>query len=420
MSYKLRLFLISILFAGTTSAAYAADETKDPYENNLLGSLGGQRSKLSDAGLDVTLEYKADFFSTTSGGIKRGGNYLDNTDLKLALDGEKLLGIHGNKALIYLINNNGSKPNESRVGSTQGVDNIEVATNTLKLYEAWVDQSFLADKLSLLLGLHDLNSEFAATDMTVNFIKPVMQIGQTFAQSGKNAPSIFPNTSLAARIKIAPTDVNYISMAAFDGVPGNPGNRHGTHIDLNSNDGMLLVAETGFIPKMPDIEGDTPNKFALGAWEYTKKMDDMVDVDAKGTPVKNTMHGLYAISSYKIYNNKQAGHDLGVFLRGGMSDENTAQVDWDYEFGLVGSGWVPTRPDGEIGIGFAQAHNTDKYRQSKGGEARRSEYSTEIYYRDKIYRGISIQPDLQYVINPATDTATKNATIIGIRFDVNF
>ena len=416
----LALFLFSTALSCAATASYAAEEAKDPYADTLLGDIGGQRSKLSDAGVDVTVEYKADFLSDTSGGIKHGGNYLDNLDVKFAFDNDKLLGIKGNKALIYFLNNDGSKPNASRVGSTQGIDNIETGTSTFKLYEAWDEQSFFDNKLFVLVGLHDLNSEFDETDMTANFIKPTMQIGQTFAQSGQNGPSIFPTTSLAGRIKVAPTETSYISMAAFDGVPGDPNKPHGTHIDLRSRDGLLLIAEGGFTPKPADGVDGTPNKFAVGAWTYTKKMDDLVDVDGSGNPVKNRQDGAYFLSSYQVYHDKDAGHDLGVFLRGGIADGDTAQVDWDYEAGLVGNGWVPTRPDSEIGAGFSQAHNADKYIQSVSGAADRNEYSLELYYRDKLYRGISVQPDIQYVMNPGTDTVTKNATIVGIRFDVNF
>ena len=97
------------------------------------------RGKLADMGVDVTVEYKADIWHTTSGGIGRGSNYLGSLDLKFALDNQKLLGIKGNRALIYFLNDHGGKPNANQVGSTQGIDNIEVSTNTTRLYEAWIE-----------------------------------------------------------------------------------------------------------------------------------------------------------------------------------------------------------------------------------------------------------------------------------------
>ena len=217
-----------------------------------------------------------------------------------------------------------------------------------------------------------------------------------------------------------PTETTYVSAAAFDGVPGDPNFPHGTHIDLRPRDGLLLVAEAGCTPKAPEGVDGTPNKFAIGGWTYTKKMDDLVDIDGSGNPIKRRMEGVYLLSSYQIYNNKEAGHDLGVFFRAGLADGNTARADWDYETGIVGHGWVPTRPDGEIALGFSQAHNSDKYMQSVSGAAERNEYGFELYYRDKLMKGVSIQPDLQYIINPGTNPAVKDATVVGIRLDINF
>ena len=422
---KLALLTTSILFMiSAPYNSFAAEEIKNPYKDYLLGNWGGTRDKLSDIGIDASVEYKADLWAEVSGGLKRGNNYLDNTDIKFAIDGEKLFGVTGNKVFIYFLNNFGGKPNAHQVGSTQGIDNIEVTTNTFKLYEAWMEQSFWGKKLSVLLGLHDLNSEFDQSDMTANFIKPTAQIGQSFAQSGKNAPSIFPNTSLAGRLKYTPIDTAYFSAAVFDGVPQNPTHPHGTHIDLSSKDGLLLIAEAGFTPKAADADGgSTPNKFAVGAWTYSKAMDDLVSVDLNSNPIKRRMAGAYAISSYQFYHNKDTGHDLGAFFRAGMADGNTKQVNWDYETGLIANGWIPTRGDGELGLTLTQSHNSDKYMQlvnSRGGRYKRNEYALEFYYRDKIYRGVSVQPDVQYVINPSTNPTLKNATIVGIRLDVNF
>lgn len=340
------------------------------------------RGKLADMGVDVTVEYKADIWHTTSGGIGRGSNYLGNLDLKFALDNQKLLGIKGNRALIYFLNDHGGKPNANQVGSTQGIDNIEVSTNTTRLYEAWIEQDFFGDKLSVLLGMHDLNSEFMISDMATNFIKPVFQVNQEFAQTGKNGPSIFPNASVAGRVKYRPTEDGFVMAAAFDGVPGNPDHPRGTRAEFNKGDGGLVIAEAGLTPAAPDQGDARPNKFALGAWMYTEKFDDQIDVDGAGDPVKRRSRGMYLTSSYQFYHDKAAGHDLGAFFLGGVGDGDTGQVDWFYAAGVVGNGWMPTRADSEIGFGVTQSHNGDKYVRSveaAGNSTERNEYSLNLY-----------------------------------------
>ena len=416
---KLSVFLLSTALAAIAQPIHAAEE-KDPYADTLLGDVAGYRSTLSHAGVDVTVDYKADMFDVVSGGLKRGSNYLDNLDIQFTLDNEKLLGINGNKAFIYFVSNAGSKPSASRVGSIEGIDNVEVIHDTFKLLEAWDEQSFFGDTLSVLVGLHDLNSEFAVTDLSKNFLKPTMQIGQAFAQSGRNGPSLFPTTSVAARVKVAPTETTYVSAAVFDGVPGNVNRPHGTHIDFESSDGVLMIAEAGYTPKAAEGVEYQVNKFAVGGWVYSQKADNLVEVDSNGNPVKDRQAGAYLLSSYQIYNDARAGHTLGLFLRGDIANDDALQVDWDYQVGVVGNGWVPTRPDSEIGAGLSQSHNGDTYMDSVGGAADRNEYGLEVYYRDKLEKGITVQPDFQYIINPGMDQGTDNTTILGVRFDINF
>ena len=82
-------------------------------------------------------------------------------------------------------------------------------------------------------------------------------------------------------------------------------------------------------------------------------MDDMVDVDVNGNPVKNVANaGAYQLSELPaFYYDKGIGCSATVFFRPGIADGDTAPIDWAYEAGLrMAHGWVPTRPDSEIGL----------------------------------------------------------------------
>lgn len=412
--------------AAEAPAANSANDTAQtakpeaPYTDTLFGDWGGLRTRLNAWGIEPAIQYKGDFWAVTKGGLKNGTNYNDNLDIRFSLDGEKLWGASGSKAFIYLLNNAGSHPNGSRIGSVQGIDNIEVAqgADTFKLYEAWLEQSFFDGKLAVLAGLHDLNAEFMVTDLSLNFNLPVMQTQQSFAQTGVNGPPIFPNTSLALRSTVKPTEDSYVSVAAFNALAGNPSALRGTHVDFDFKQGLLLVSEIGYTPPAADSDA-VLNKFALGGWGYTHQADDLTSLDAAGNPVGHAQVGAYFLSSARVYYDAARGQALGVFARGGVADGDTAQVDWDYELGAVATGWVPTRPNSEIGAGFAQAHNGSKYRASVGGPSDDSEYGLELYYRDTVYSGVVLQPDLQYVINPGSDPSVENATVFGLRMDVS-
>lgn len=410
------LGFMGMLLAGHASAAETSVRNKAPtpppaseeqpaFDDKLLGDLGGQRSKLARAGVEVELNYSGDIWTVADGGKKRITTYLDFIELRTNLDNEKLFGLKGNTVSISVIDSNGTTTNGSTVGSVQGIDNSEVSANGVRIYEAWMQQNFLDDRLSVLVGLHDLNTEFAATPVSDNFLKPTMQIGQTFAQSGANGPSVFPTTSLAGRVKYKPSEATYVAAAVYDGVPGNPDRTSGSTVRIDRKDGLLLVAEAGWATE------EDVNKLAIGGWRYTTEMPDLV------TGELEPMQGLYVLSSYRFC--KQGDRTVSGFLRGGLADGDTAQAEWDYELGLVANGWMPHRPDSEIGVGLSGIRNSDDYMSANAGSDR-NEYSYELYYRDKLMRGVSIQPDMQYVVNPGTDGTTDDALVFGARLDISF
>ena len=390
----------------------------------MLTSMSAYRDQLADAGVEFSLTYDGDLASVADGGRKRLVTYLDFIEFRTTFDNEKLFGLKGNTVSFSLIDSNGTTTNGSTVGSTQGTNNSEVGPggNGVRLYEAWVQQNFLDDRVSVLLGVHDLNTEFVATTVSDNFITPTFQIGQTFAQSGENGPSVFPNTALAARLKVKPTEDSYAAFAVYDGVAGAPATDKGTGIRLKKKDGVLLVGELAYVPPAADSDAEL-NKLAVGVWNYTSGLDDLNEVDSNGNPAKSNSQGIYFLSSARIYHDKAAGRDVSAFARLGFADESTVQVDWDYSAGIVATGFVPTRPEGEFGLGVSGAHNGDAYVQSvvaAGGATARNETIYELYYRDTLFEGVSLQPSVQYVTNPGTDTVTDDALIFGTRLSVSF
>lgn len=190
--------------------------------NYFTGNWWGARDFFSTNGLSFEAVYKAESFSNLSGGNQKSSFYLDNIDLKMELDAEKLFGWNGALFNVYFLGNNGGGIGDAS-GVAQGISNIE-AYNTWKLYELWLDQSLFNNTVSVRVGLYDLNSEFDTRETSSLFINPSHGIGVDIAQSGHNGPSIFPTTSLALRLIVHPTESVYFQTALFDGIPGDPEN----------------------------------------------------------------------------------------------------------------------------------------------------------------------------------------------------
>jgi len=396
------------------------------YGDTLLGDWGGKRIAMIENGYDWEIVYKLDLFSKVSSSNQSGcightpfrcfKNYgLDNLDIKLSLDGEKIAGIKGSSALLYVLSNHGGKP-VVEGDHTAGLDNIETpeGANTVKLYQAWIQQTFLDERLSVLAGLYDLNSEFYVTESSGIFIQPVYGIGAEMAGTGQNGPSVFPTASFGMRAKFE-TAGYYLQAVILDGVPGDPNNLHGTHVQFNKGDGALQVVE-GAIP-LSAAENAHDNKLALGVWQYTARFDDLVDVDFNSNPVKRINHGYYAMME-KVLRYKTGGNEESIngFVRAGKSDGNTSQFDMSWSAGLVFSGLFAGRDQDQFGIAYALERNGEKWRISSGIPTV-AEKSLELTYRYQVIPGLVLQPEAQYLINHSSDPAQDKIWWLGMRLE---
>lgn len=369
------------LLQGHTDAPTAIDEPKSP--------------------VLVQLTYTSEVMSNASGGLERGTRYLDNLDIVFEADMEKLLGWTGATVQVYGLYNNGNSISEL-VGDAQAVSNIETGTKALRLYEAWIDQK-IGERLTLRAGLYDLNSEFDALEASGLFVSSPHGIGTDFAQSGENGPSIFPATSLAARVQWQPAEGWAIRAAILDGVPGDPNRPRRTSIKLGNGNGALLVGEV----EAPLGGG----KLLLGRWQYTARFEFN---DGSGADTGNA--GTYVRGEFPL----SSGGDrrIDAFFRLGAASGQFNMFDQFASGGLKFSNWVPGRDEDEFGIAVAAAFTSDSFRAATG--AGLSEVSIEATYRAPLNGWLTLQPSLHYIANPSASRGVSNALVLGLRADATF
>jgi porin len=379
------------------------------------GCLAADRASAEDGAFKLSGGYTADVVGTVSGGLAKRGRVLDDLQLFGDLDLDKVVGWKGATAHFEVLNNSGAMPNDD-AGTLQGVDNIEVTRQRLRLFEAWVEQGF-GDKGSVRAGLYDLNSEFYSNDSAGLLIAPAFGIGSELAATGPNGPSIFPSTALAVRARWTPTEAVYAEVAALNanaGVLGDPGG-----IKTSFDNGVLMIAEAGWQGR---------GKVAFGTWRYTDKQDDIrvvtpPDRPGAGGPVRTTAKGAYVLLERHL---SGAGEDAvrktTAFARLGVSDGDTTAFKGGWQAGVLVEHVFESRPDSAFSVGVNQAFLSGKYRDNAfdaGQRLERAESAIELTYADKIGR-ITIQPDVQYVKNPGADGDIGHALVATVRFSVEF
>jgi porin len=366
----------------------------------------------------VTVTYNAEGFANMSGGVRRGTTYLANLNVQLTLDMEHLAGWHGATIFLDGLGIHGGQPSDF-AGDAQGVSSI-AAPHAWKIYEAWVEQNFFANRFSALIGRYDLNSEFYHLHAADLFLNSSFGIGPEFSQSGRGGPSVFPDTAVGARFAFKPVAGVVLRSAVLDGVPvERPDGRK----VFAKGDGLLIVGEAAFLDR-PQPQSKVPprahrlrlgrfaqlppydGKFAVGAWHYT----------ATGGS------GAYAIGDAIVYTS-EAGRQLRAFGQAGAGDGRANRFSFYAGGGVNLSGAIPGRAKDEMGLAVAAARNGSTFveqQRNAGQRVDEFEVTLELAYRTPLTSRLAIQPDLQYVIHPNTDPRLRNALVGLIRVEFGY
>jgi porin len=405
---------------------------------DIIAGWAGVKAKWAERGVDPAFDYTGEVFSNVSGGIRRASVYLDNISLTLLLDMDKLLGWKGGTIFLYGLSIQGGNPSDN-AGDAQGLSNI-AAYPTSRLYEAWLQQNLWNNRLSLLAGLYDLNSEFAVIDAATVFLNPSQTIDPTFAFSGRNGPSVFPYTTVGMRVKYNPARDFYIQSALMNGVSGNPHHPSGTQILFNKSNGILSATEAGYLfwtssrpkPAKPGPRRRTfrtykkplyIGKVALGLWFYTARFAPILRApDSQNPPQIGGNHGLYVLLARTVVREQvDPARHLSLYARLGFANPRINRFAAYTGAGAVFTGLIPGRPEDVIGIGVGGAHNGNDYKKEQqrlGNPVKTTEWNIELTYRARISNWLILHPDLQYVINVNTNPAIRNALSVDFRLEI--
>lgn len=352
--------------------------------------------------IQFSASYTIDLLSNLSGGIKRGTVVLGKGDAIAEIDGSAF-GIDGATAFVDIQFVHGPGFSERWVGDAQVVSNIE-AVDALRPLEAWIQLPFLASKAYLKAGLIDLNGEFDVQNVGALFINSSHGIGPDFSQSGLNGPSIFPTTSGAVLLR-ATLDSWSGAIGAFDAVAGDPKRPRRTRIAYPGAKGALFVAEA-------ERTITEKHKLKAGAWIYTGKFDMLARLDGEGNPKRiSGNRGAYATFEARLA--EKGDRTLDGWVRIGIAEAEINPIATTLSGGIA---WGSDRRR----FGLAVAHARLGYAgrealRNEGIDAKGAETVIEATYSFDVTKGVTIQPDIQFIANPSWRPDLDNAMVAGVR-----
>lgn len=434
--------------AGTNAAAGPAAPAAAPETlrgTSLFGDWGGVKSYLASKGVNLSLEWTSETGANVAGGKKNGVGYADERTLWAHIDMEKLVGIPGLKVHAAAVNRAGSNYTSKAMGDPL-LQSLEIYGATdgrgVRIPRLYLEQSLWNDRVNIQAGRGSTGS-LAQDPFTCNFLN-LAECGmpRTFSQVGGGGA--WPNSVWFASLRVRPTEETYVAGSISpampfpgDGIAGFNWSPGYTTSHMIGQDHRFVV---GWTPKLG--ESKMPGEYRFGAG-YDNRVRTDLYLNTKDQPlstggVAKETRG----ASYYWFNARQMvlrngpGPDNGVvldFFYVNTPTDNVIRIRDTLAVGVSDRGFWSARPEDQIN--FSVVHfNMDKaltdYQTEIQAQGRafpkrqsgvqKDGWVIEANYNAPIYKGVQIQPGLQYWINPGAQEAVSNALVLTLKTKVTF
>ncbi|KVE39063.1 carbohydrate porin [Burkholderia sp. BDU5] len=442
-------------------AARAAEAAPAPTgfweRSNLLGDMGGLRSKLGDHGITLNLQETSEYLRNLSGGTHRGGAYDGLTQFGFSVDTEKAIGLPGGTFNASGLQIHGTSLTSRNLQLLQTASGIE-AEGATRLWELWYQQSFAGGRADVKIGQQSLDQEFMVSQYAGTFINATFGWPVLPAVDMPAGGPAYPLSSLGVRLRYKPSDAWTVMAGVFDGNPaGGIGdaqrlNRHGTN--FNVHNGALFIGELQYAlnappadPKAPQPAG-LPGMYKLGVWYNSERFDDP-RYDTNGVsladPASNGIaathrgnYGVYAVADQMVWRpSADSPRSLNVFARvmGAPGDRNA--VDFALNAGVTLKAPFAGRDNDTAGLAVSYAKVGSHARgvdgdtgvfTTPGYPVRRAETLVEATYQYQVTPWWQLQADFQYAFRPGggipnpnePGSRIGNEAIVGVRTTIIF
>src|SRR5215470_6074404 len=330
---------------------------------------------LANKGLNFGAIWIGDNIGNVTGGTSLGAIHFGRFDLSVDADLEKLVGWTGLKFYANTYHLYGRGLSRNYIHNLATISEIEALPES-RLYNAWFEQSFFNNRLSIKVGQQPADVEFFDSQTDDLFING------TFgwpAIKASNLPAGGPAPPIAVpgiRVKAQLTDKVTVFGAVFNGNAARPGDgdpqlRDNHGLAFRVNDPPWVIGQVRFDYSIPIGGQMRSGNFTPGAWHHYGDFDDqrftaqgfsIADPNGTGVPAKMRGNwGIFAVIEQVLYrppevkDNTTSASIPGVTAFGRIAysppDRNLIDLYLDGGIGLVG--YIPGRPLDRFGVAMA-------------------------------------------------------------------
>jgi porin len=375
---------------------------------------------LGDKGAQFQFNYWGEAFGNFSGGVRRGGDYDGLLKISLSLDLQKLIQWNGATIYASMLYPHGNGITDKYVHDYNVLSNID-AYDTVRLFECWLQQALFDGRFTIRVGQLTTDNDFFVSNNSALFINSAF--GIIGALMHNVVAPIYPIGSEGVRLHYDFNPSIYVQAMALDDNAGlqNYDDKYGTQFGPNRSHGLLSYLEGGYTGTSPGGSGSgLQAAYKLGGY-----YDSQFHPDISTATSAHGDYGFYAVVDQPLYmapaSTKDAPQGLSGFLRACYAPDDRNAVEYYFDTGINYAGLLPSRPKDIFGAAFSfERLGTDLQLASGAPVLSHHEHVIEVTYVANLTDYFSLQPDLQYIINPGGVDRIPNALVAGIRFNLTF
>lgn len=428
------------VIADASAAAIASGDVLPA--DHLFGDWGGIRTNLADKGISLGASYLSETAGAASGGLRHGTAYADQEKLSADIDLQTLAGWQGGSLHGTILSRHGISASSKYLGDDlNAVQEIYGATGNAQIH---LGQFYLQQmsggriSVDVKLGRLPVGADFNTSPLYCGFLSLGI-CPQPRGQSIDGDFSVDPSSTWGGRIKIGPKGF-HLMVGAYQVRPrfGGP---NGFDWGFSHTTGVTVPVEAAWTPRFG--ANGLQGHYKLG---LTYDSTNRQDITPSGRLHDHSL-SYYASADQMLIRTGKNGSD-GVMLLGGWTHANRhTAIFRDYAFvGVVARGLIPSREADTIEAivthGWISRDLTQAQRLALvedlplptgfpvapggfGGAAVAPGVQTnttvyEINYGLHAMRGVTLTPDIQYVVRPAATSVVPNALVLGGRAELDF
>lgn len=395
---KIYSLFLSILLFGSASLLAQQSYTTNQSINETINN--SEDSKLQNTSpIKFGYSYDSELVTNHNGGLKTGSGYFGKAGLNLRLSLSELGIRNGGLLFIHALHVHGDTPTSRLIGDFQPVSRNE-ASDRFGLFEFWYQHNLA--NTDFIIGQHDMNSTFGVSRVAGNSIHSAFGVFPSVSPNLGYAYSIYPRTMPGLIVKHRKNQFS-VQAALYAG-SSQPFNQDKHNLKWNLDDSGFFIVETTYRSL---FNNSNSGEFKLGVFKHTAEFDNLVAATANSSLSPDL--GFYFIADHYVYANKVSVFAESTYFPG---DHNFSS--FFYATGLEVKGLFKTREQDTFFLGFLSTSISEAALSLPGfDEANRSIF--ELNYNLSLANGISIKPDLQYIINPGANSTLDNALVSVIK-----